>query len=159
GILLALGATRDQVWRLFAGEAFVLGALGAAVGIPLGMGLAYLGLEPMQDTISDVFATMNFRQIALSWELVALGFAVGILSAVIASMVPAISAAYDKPAEAVRRVPKEPPVSHLVLHIVATLALIFGGMGMIVVREKVPQRWGTYGGLSLVMIGALLAAP
>jgi len=33
GILLALGATRDQVWRLFAGEAFVLGAVGAALGI------------------------------------------------------------------------------------------------------------------------------
>src|ERR1019366_6443901 len=38
GILLALGATRDQVWRLFAGEAFVLGVVGAALGIPLGMG-------------------------------------------------------------------------------------------------------------------------
>jgi putative ABC transport system permease protein len=159
GILLALGATRDQVWRLFAGEAFVLGAVGAALGIPLGMGLAYLGLRPMQDAVGDIFATMNLRQIELTWELVALAFSVGILSAVIASLVPAVQAAYDKPAEAVRRVPKEPPVSHLVLHIAATCVLILGGMGMILIRGSIWKRWGTYGGLSLVMIGALLAAP
>ncbi len=159
GILLALGATRDQVWRLFAGEACVLGALGAALGIPLGVGFAYVGLHPMQDAIGEIFATGNLSQIELTWELTALAFAVGILSAVIASLVPAIQAAYEKPAEAVRRVPKEPPVSHLVMHVVSVCLLILGGMGMILVREIVPKRWGTYGGLSLVMIGALLAAP
>jgi ABC-type antimicrobial peptide transport system permease subunit len=119
GILLSLGATRDQVWRLFAGEACVLGALGAALGIPLGMGLAYLGLRPMQEAIGDIFATLNLRQIELTWELTALAFAVGIISSLVASLVPAIQAAYEKPAEAVRRVPKEPPVSHLVAHVVA----------------------------------------
>jgi putative ABC transport system permease protein len=159
GILLALGATRDQVWRLFAGEAFVLGAVGAALGIPLGMGLAHLGLRPMQDAIGDIFASMNLRQVELSWELTALAITVGISSAVIASLVPAIQASQDKPAEAVRRVPKEPPVSHLVLHVAATCALILGGMGMILIRDFLPKRWGTYGGLSLVMVGTLLAAP
>ncbi len=159
GILLALGATRDQVWRLFAGEAFVLGTIGAALGIPVGMGFAYIGLRPMQDAIGDIFQSMNLKQIELTRELIVLAFAVGILSAVIASLVPAIQAAYEKPAEAVRRVPKEPPVSHLVAHIVATCALILSGVGMIFVREMLPLRWGTYGGLSLVMIGALLSAP
>ncbi|MBI1831328.1 MAG: ABC transporter permease, partial [Planctomycetes bacterium] len=72
---------------------------------------------------------------------------------------PRLTFTYDKPAEAVRRMPKEPPVAHLVLHIVATLLLIGGGMGMILIRDVIPKRWGTYGGLSLVMIGALLAAP
>ncbi|MBI3821864.1 MAG: ABC transporter permease [Planctomycetes bacterium] len=159
GILLALGATRDQVWRLFAGEACVLGALGAGLGIPLGYGLAHLGLRPMQEAIGDVFASMNLKQIELTGELIALAFAVGILSALVASMVPAIQAAYEKPAEAVRRVPKEPPVSHLVAHIVAVCVLILSGMSMILVRDHIPKRWGTFGGLILVMTGALLAAP
>lgn len=159
GMLLALGATRDQVWRLFAGEAVVLGAFGAALGIPLGVGLATLALGPAQASIGDIFSTMNRKQIELTWELIALAFGVGILSSLVASMVPAVQAAYEKPAEAVRRVPKEPPVSHVVAHIVATVALILGGMGVILLRDFVPKRWGTYGGLSLVMIGALLAAP
>jgi putative ABC transport system permease protein len=159
GILLALGATRDQVWRLFAGEAFVLGCAGAALGIPLGKGLAYIGLGPMQDAVGDVFTSMNVPQIEMTWELIGLAFGVGILSAVIASLIPAVQAAHEKPAEAVRRVPKEPAVSHLVLHIVATCSLVLGGMGLMLVRGYLPSRWGTYGGLSLVMIGALLAAP
>ena len=159
GILLALGATRDQVWRLFAGEAFVLGTAGAALGIPLGMGLALLGLRPMQEAIGEIFATTNHYPVELNWELIALAFTVGILSAVIASLVPAIQASNEKPAEAVRRVPKEPAVSHLVWHIGATCGLILAGMAMILVRDILPRRWGTYGGLSMVMIGALLAAP
>lgn len=159
GILLSLGATRDQVWRLFAGEACVLGAVGAALGIPLGMGLAKLGLRPMQDAIGDIFASADLQQIHMSWELAALAFAVGILSAVIASLVPAIQASQEKPAEAVRRVPKEPPVSHLVAHIMAVCLLVLGGMGMILIRDYMPKRWGTFGGLIMVMVGALLAAP
>ncbi|MBM3996577.1 MAG: ABC transporter permease, partial [Planctomycetes bacterium] len=159
GILLALGATRDQVWRLFAGEAFVMGAVGAALGLPLGIGLANLGLEPMQEAIGDVFTSMNARQVELNWEIVAQAFAVGILSAVVASMVPAVQAAYDNPAEAVRRVPKDPPITYLVLHILTTVLLIGGGMSMILMRDVIPRRWGTYGGLGLVMIGTLLAAP
>jgi putative ABC transport system permease protein len=159
GILLALGATRDQVWRLFAGEAIVLGTVGSALGVPLGVGLAYVGLKPIQGAIGEIFSTMNMRQVELTWELTVLAFGVGILSALIASLVPAIQAANDKPAEAVRRVPKEPPVSHLVLHIVATAALVLSGMSMILIRDYIPKRWGVYGGLSLVMIGALLSAP
>jgi putative ABC transport system permease protein len=159
GILLALGATRDQVWRLFAGEACILGIVGSALGIPLGLAFATIGLKPMQGAIGEIFSTMNMRQVELSWELVALAFGVGILSAVIASLVPAIQAANDKPAEAVRRMPKAPAVSHLVLHIVATFALILSGTGMVLIRDFIPKRWGTYGGLTFAMIGALLAAP
>ena len=159
GIMLAVGATRTQVWRLFAGEAIVLGTLGSALGIPFGMAFAYLGLRPMQDAIGDIFATMNTKQVELTWELSALAFCVGILSAVVASLVPAVQAAYEKPAEAVRRTPKEQTMSHLLLHIGSTCLLILGGMAMILCRDFLPKRWGTYGGLSMVMIGALLSAP
>lgn len=159
GILLAVGATRTQVWRLFAGEAFFLGTVGALFGIPLGIGLAHLGLQPMQDAIGEIFATMNQKQIALGWELIATAVCVGILSAVIASVVPAVQAASEKPAEAVRRVPKEPPVAHLVFHVASVCGLVAGGTALILARDAMPKRWGTYGGLSLVMVGALLAAP
>ena len=98
GILLALGATRDQIWLLFAGEAFALGTVGAALGIPVGLGLAYLGLKPMQGAIGEIFSSMDMRQVELTWPLTALAFAVGILSSVFASLVPAVQAAYDKPA-------------------------------------------------------------
>jgi putative ABC transport system permease protein len=160
GILLALGATRDQVWRLFAGEAFVLGIVGSALGIPLGLGLAYLGLQPVQDAISELFAVLNLRQVELTWQLSVVAMAVGVTAAVVASLIPAVRAAYEKPADAVRRVPKEPAMSHLIFHIAAVVALILVGMGLILVREHLhSKRLGTYGGLGMVMVGVLLAAP
>jgi putative ABC transport system permease protein len=159
GILLALGATRDQVWRLFAGEACFLGAIGAALGIPFGVGLANLGLKPMQTAVGDIYATGNLNQVELTWSLTGLAFAVGIVSSVVASLVPAIQAAYDKPAEAVRRIPKEPAVTRLVLHIAAVVIMIIIGVTLMFLREYLPERWGTFGGLSIVMIAALLSAP
>ena len=44
GILLAVGATRWQVRALFAGEAALLGLTGSLLAIPLGLGLAMIGL-------------------------------------------------------------------------------------------------------------------
>lgn len=160
GMLRSLGATRDQVWRLFAGEACALGCVGALLGIPLGIALANLGLHIVQEAISNVFTPLYLRQVEWDRELIILAFVVGIASAVIASLVPAVQASQEQPAEAVRNVPKEPPVAHMVLHVAATFALILCGVGMILVRGYLPaKRWGTYGGLGLIMIGALLAAP
>ena len=55
GILLSLGASRLQIWLLFAGEAAALGLTGSLIGIPLGIGLAYLGLQPMQQILREIF--------------------------------------------------------------------------------------------------------
>jgi putative ABC transport system permease protein len=159
GILLAVGATRDQVWRLFAGEAFFLGVIGGALGVPFGYALAYLGLQPMRAAISEFVATVNEQPIELGWNLIALAFTVGIVSAVVASLIPTIRAAYEKPAEAVRKIPKESSASHVALHVALVGLLILSGMSMILLREMLPVRWGTYGGLSLVMVGALVSAP
>ncbi len=46
GVLRSLGATRDQVRRLFQGEAIFLGVLGVLVGIPFGLALAQLTARP-----------------------------------------------------------------------------------------------------------------
>src|SRR5262249_941494 len=48
GILRSLGATREQVGMLFAGEATLMGIAGAALGVPLGLTWAYLFLGPAQ---------------------------------------------------------------------------------------------------------------
>ena len=50
-------------------------------------------------------------------------------------------------------------MSHLLAHIGVTLALILTGLSMILIREHIPKRWGAFGGLTLVLVGALLAAP
>jgi putative ABC transport system permease protein len=159
GILLSLGATRAQVLGLFAGEAALLGLAGAAVGIPLGLGLAMIGLEPMRSVLNDVFTNLNVHRIEVTPQLIAIAVAAGITATVAAALVPAIQASRENPADAVRRVAKAPSRRHLVVLFGATLTLLAAGSLLTALRAQLPPQWGTLGGVGLVFVAALVASP
>src|SRR4029077_19574731 len=106
GILRSVGATRTQVAALFAGEACLLGLLGAALGVPLGLGLAEVSAGPLQQVLSDLFLPLDgAARVQLTRANVATAMIAGVLTALLASLVPALQAAREEPADAVRRVP------------------------------------------------------
>ena len=78
GILLAVGATRWQVRGLFAGEAAILGLTGSLLGIPLGLGLAKIGLAPMRKILSEIFKTLHTREVEISPMLMLLAVLAGL---------------------------------------------------------------------------------
>jgi putative ABC transport system permease protein len=159
GILLALGATRRQVLALFAGEAALLGLAGAIIGIPFGLALAYLGLQPMQAVLADLYNNLHAHQVEITPQLIMIAVAAGVVATVGAALVPAIQASQENPAEAVRRVPKAPTARHLIFLAIAALSLLTAGALMTVGRDRLPRQWGTFGGLSLVLVAALVASP
>lgn len=159
GVLLSLGATRDQVLRLIAGEAAILGLTGAILGVPLGVLLANLGLEPVREILNEIFTTVNAQRVEVSTWLLVLSLFTGVLTAVGASLVPAIQASRENPAEAVRRVPKAATLHHLLLQATVSAVMILVGSVMMIFRADLPGRLGTYGGLMIVLIGALVASP
>jgi putative ABC transport system permease protein len=159
GVLLSVGATRGQIRALFGGEAALLGLAGSLLGIPLGLGLAYV-LQPLvQAVLRDVFMTVEARGIELSPWVMAAALAAGVLTAVLACLLPAMTAAAEKPAEAVRRVPPIHTWRYRVVQAAVSLLLIGLGVAAIILRSQLWHRLGLYGGMSLVLIGALLAAP
>lgn len=159
GILLSLGASRLQVCLLFAGEAAALGLAGSLIGIPLGIGLAYLGLQPMQGVLRDIFMDIEANQVEVGFGLMALALAAGVVTAVAAALVPAISASKENPAEAVRQVAKAPTWHYVIWQVVCTFTLFGLGIGFIILRNQMGFRQGAYGGMMLVLLGALVAAP
>jgi putative ABC transport system permease protein len=159
GILLALGATRGQIRRLFAGEAVLLGLAGSLLGIPLGIGFAYLALEPVRGVLEDIFYSVNASYVELDGWLLVMALVSGVVTAVAAALVPAIQASREKPAEAVRRIPVTPTWSHRLLQVVSSAAMLLAGAGFITLRDVLPNRLGMYAGLGLVVVGALLATP
>ena len=104
GILRSLGATRGQVWGLFVGEALLLGMLGAALGVPAGLGLAHLGLNPIERLLSDLYMAVEARHVDIAPSTVVLAVIAGVATALLAALVPAVRAADEEPASAVRRV-------------------------------------------------------
>jgi putative ABC transport system permease protein len=159
GILLSLGATRGQIRFLFAGEAALLGLAGSLLGIPLGIGLAYLGLQPVQELLSDIFVGVETDQVQVSFGLILLAFAAGTVTATVAALVPAVSASRENPAAAVRQITKPANLRYLAWQVVSSLAMIGLGIVFILARHLMFTRLGTYGGMMLVLLGALLATP
>lgn len=97
GLLRALGARRGQVLALFLAEAAVLGSLGAALGVPLGWGLASASCGPMLRVLGDVFVPLEARAVAFDGRTLLVAAAAGVATTLIAALVPSWRAAAREP--------------------------------------------------------------
>jgi putative ABC transport system permease protein len=160
GVLRSLGATRDQVRRLFQGEAIFLGLLGSLVGIPFGMLLARLLLGPIGHVVLESLGTAAMRVPSLAdlWGALLAAACAGVATSVAASLVPALRAAREEPADAVRRVPLSAGLSARAAQIIACLLLAGLGVGMVAFREHLPwRRVSMFGGVGVIFVAAFLA--
>ena len=158
GILRSIGATRGQIIRLFAMSALMLGMIGAIVGVPLGIALARLAINQIRE---DLTVFLN-PDINISWPTLGtalLAMAAGIATAIFAALVPAVQAAAQDPADAVRRVPGGVGGAWRVAHKVVCASLVAGGVGMILSRHELPTRLGAFAGMATTLVGLLLAMP
>ncbi len=159
GILRSIGATRGQIIRLFTIAAVLLGIIGAAFGVPLGIAMARLTLNEFREELGSIF--LNPEVDPGSPSLATLGFAMlaGVLTSLLAALVPALQAASDEPADAVRRSADNVRGPWQIAHKVTCATLIAGGVAMILSRHALPHRVGAFGGMMTTLIGLLLAAP
>ncbi|HZY87761.1 MAG TPA: FtsX-like permease family protein [Gemmataceae bacterium] len=158
GILKSLGALPWQIGALFAGEAVLLGLAGSALGLPLGLGLAYLGLSPVQQVLSDAFLPLESGPLEVTpWPLLG-AVAAGVCTALLAAALPALQAGRVGPIESLRRLP--PPVcSHCRrFRVAACLGLLACGLGYLAV-SYLPSRLGGYGAMVLLLLAGLLMTP
>jgi putative ABC transport system permease protein len=159
GILHSLGATRRQILFFFVGEAFLLGLIGSLIGLPIGWVLARLGLGPMQRIVSGILVDVNAATLHISWKLYVLGLVGGVVTTMLAALIPALSASRENPSEAIRKLPKAASVTRLAAQIMASVLLVGLGSAMILERAHLPPHVGTLGGASFVLVGGLVATP
>jgi putative ABC transport system permease protein len=159
GILRSVGATRGQIATVFLAEAALLGLCGSALGLPLGYALAYLALGPVSKVLNDVVIPIKSAQIALSPWLVVVALASGTAVAVLAALLPALQAAAEEPANAVRRVPRVVHALAWVFNGLAVLLLAGAAAAAVMLRAQLPPRAGIFGGFILLLLAALLLTP
>jgi len=115
-MLRAIGATRAQVARMVVGEGLLIALLGAAAGIPLGL----LWTEILRLLFRDIFV----GGITVSWSGIALAIFGAMGAALMASLLPAWSAARTDPLEAMGQIAQPQPHRPGVLWTLLGLALI-----------------------------------
>jgi putative ABC transport system permease protein len=161
GILRSAGATRGQIVRLFIGEAALLGLAGSGLGLPLGLGMAYLSFRYLTAVMSNTFGVvLESRALQVAPETLVLVSAIGVLTAILAAVIPALLAAWEDPAQAVRRVPPASRVGFLLLQGGVALVLVAGGVAAVFWRESVPWRsGGAFAAYVCWLLATLVATP
>lgn len=107
GVLRALGLSRLGTLKLFVGEALAIGVLGGLAGVALGIGPSWLlqkhGLHVGEQTASSTSLEMTERIYGdLTFEGMAFAFCLGLLMAVLGSILPALRGASIPPVSAMR---------------------------------------------------------
>src|SRR5213078_1774801 len=132
GVLRAVGLRTGAVWRALLGESLLVGAAGVALGIPFGLGLGRL-LVPVIATASAVANKLVAPPAALAPEpgVLLVAGALGLVTAVLAAVLPAWRAARVAVAETMRsRGSESPGGGGRVLWVLRGLALAAVGAGL-----------------------------
>lgn len=159
GVLRSIGATRAQIIVLFSAASAFLGLVGALLGVPFGILLAEFTLSQFRSEMESMFLNPEVNLTHLSWTTALAAVAVGTLTAMFAALVPAIQAASDDPAHVVRRSASGAKGAWKLLHQITCAAMVATGAALILLRFELPSRVGSVGGMTLVLVGLLLASP
>ncbi len=100
GVLRALGVTGGGIQAMFLAEALLLGVVGAALGLLLGVVLAQSLVGAVSRTISSLYILMAVREVFLSPGTLALGAGAGLAAVAAAAWLPAREAAGVTPVQA-----------------------------------------------------------
>lgn len=90
GLLRALGATAGQVLAIILAEAALLGALGTALGLPLGWWVARQGVATVSATLTNIYLLSEIERLTLPAALVWLAAAIGVGGALAGALLPAL---------------------------------------------------------------------
>ncbi len=103
GVVRALGASRRMVRMAFLAEGCFLGALGTALGLPMGRVLAAVAVEAMGQTVQSLYVSSTPGTIAIRSWTVAVSVCAGIGVSLASAWWPAREAASVPPTEAMAK--------------------------------------------------------
>lgn len=103
GIMRALGVTGDEIFRLILFEAAILGAVGAMLGLALGVLLGRATVALVTQTINDLYFSLTVRSVEIQPATLIKGVLLGIVAALIAAAIPALEASNVPPVTALQR--------------------------------------------------------
>jgi putative ABC transport system permease protein len=102
GTLRALGARRVQIFRTFLAEGALFGVAGSLLGLGLGSLLATFSVAAVSKTVDTLYVSSHADHVVYDPVILIKAFAIGVVAAIVAALVPALEAAATPPAIAMR---------------------------------------------------------
>ena len=158
GILRALGLTRGQVLSLILGESLLLGVLGTALGLGLGLWLGGELLSLVARSINDLYFVVNVTTITVSGGSAARGVLAGVGATLLAALVPAAEAASFAPRLALARSALEERTGRL-LPLVALGGILLAAAAVLLLQTSGKSLVGALAALFLLILGLALNVP
>ncbi|MCB0106659.1 MAG: ABC transporter permease, partial [Caldilineaceae bacterium] len=157
GTLRALGMTRREIYGLILLEAGVLGALGTALGLGLGIFLGRGAVQLVTQTVNDLFFVVAVREVAIPVFTLVKGSVIGVLAALFGAAIPALEAMSVAPAGALKRSDIEDR-ARTALPWVSAGALLLLAIGVALLLPEF-NLYIAFAGLFAVILGGALLAP
>ena len=158
GILRALGATQGQIRTLFLSESVLAGLFGSATGLLLGILIARALTGYIGGLLGEIYGlTQHAKEVTTDPKLMAFALVLGVLTSVLAAIIPARNAARIDPVKALQKgayqqlSDRENRVRRFVALGITVLALICLFLSA--------NRFYLYAGDILLMLAVLLLTP
>ncbi len=157
GTLRCLGVTRREVFGLVLAESALLGAIGASIGLVLGVLLGRGAVGLVTQTINDLYYVVTVRSVALDPLILAKGFVLGVGAALLAALAPAYEATSIEPVGVMKRSNIEQRVRRLLPFVTAggLLLALIGAAMLLLTKSLVVNLAGIFG----VVVGIALMSP
>lgn len=157
GVLRCLGTTPRQLFTLIMGETAILGILGSFLGMGLGIVLARSIVGLITQTINDFYFVVSVQQVAIPPVLLVKGMLIGISSALLAALVPAIEAMRTSPQTILQRSSLENKVQKLLPWLFLSWVVITViGIGLLRLKAGLVV---AFAGLFAIVLGSALLTP
>jgi len=157
GALRAIGVTRGEIFALVMTEAALIGVVGTAAGLALGLGLTRGLLALVTRTINDLYFVLSVRDVALDPLALAKGVLLGVGATLAAALAPALEATGAPPRVVMSRGALESGARRMVPRVTwLGGGLLAGGAGILALPAGIA---GGFAGLFVLMIGCALVAP
>jgi putative ABC transport system permease protein len=158
GTLRCLGVTRREVFGLVVSEALLVGLVGSALGLLLGLALGQGAVRLVTQTINDLYFVLNVRGVEVSAASLIKGAVMGIAATVLSAAPPAWEAASVPPRAALSRSGLESKARRAVGW-AAVGGLVLGGLGIGLLYLPGRSLVISFAGTFAVIVGFAMLAP
>ena len=157
GIMRSLGTTRGQIFRFILLEAFILGLVGTALGLALGIILGRGAVALVSQTISDLYFSVNVKGISIMPGTLAKGALIGVAASLLAAALPSWDATRTPPAGIMKRSIEEETARRL-LPAMTVSALALNLLGFVLLGAEDSLALG-FAALLCIVVGGALFTP